>query len=339
MTQRRIAPAPRAEAPAPTAWRQRHLLDLDTVSRDELLLVMETARRMEAIVREPVKKASDLRGRTVLTLFYEASTRTRVSFEMAGKLLSADVINITAQGSSAQKGESLVDTALTLQAMAADALVVRHPHSGAPYLIARHMERTAVINAGDGSHAHPTQALLDVYTAMQRLGSLEGRTVAMVGDAAHSRVARSDLWAFAALGARVVLCGPPTLMPWDMLKDSKDNPSHPFRHVKVEHDLPKAVAGADVVMALRLQQERQQSGLIPSLREYAARWQVNAAAMALARPRALLMHPGPMNEGIEISSDVAHGAQSVIEQQVTSGLAVRMALLKLMLGQQSGVAV
>ncbi|MSQ11125.1 MAG: aspartate carbamoyltransferase catalytic subunit [Dehalococcoidia bacterium] len=315
-------------------WTQRHLLDLDALSADELALVMRTAEVMEGVLRREVKKVPTLRGRTVMTLFYEPSTRTRVSFETAGKLLSAAVVNVSVQQSSVAKGESFLDTALTLQASAADVLVVRHPHAGAPYLVARHLQRTAVVNAGDGAHAHPTQALLDLYTLQRRLGSLQGRKVVMVGDAAHSRVARSNLWGLAKLGARVTLCAPPTLVPWDLLNGREQAPDHPFRNVEVESDLRTAVRGADVLMALRIQKERQRAGLIPSLREYAEHWQVTDEVMALAGPGALLMHPGPMNEGVEVSSSVAHGAQSVIEEQVTNGLAVRMAVLFLVAAPQ-----
>ena len=321
---------PATESVAREAWNQRHLLDVDTLSQEEMSQVLRLAATMEGVLHREVKKVPTLRGKTVLTVFYEPSTRTRVSFETAGKLLSADVINISVPQSSVVKGESMVDTMLTLQASAADVLVVRHPDAGAPYLIARHMRRTAVINAGDGAHAHPTQALLDLFTICKRLGSLAGRKVVIVGDVTHSRVARSDLWAFTKMGAHVVISGPPTLMPWDLLKGCHDDQAHPFHGVDVETDLSKAAQDADVVMALRLQKERHQDGLIPSLREYARAWQVNEAVMKIARPEALLMHPGPMNEGVEISPAVAHGAQSVIEEQVTNGLAVRMAVLFLM---------
>jgi aspartate carbamoyltransferase catalytic subunit len=237
-----------------------------------------------------------------------------------------------------EKGESLLNTALTLQAAGADVLVVRHPHSGAPYFLARHLSATHVVNAGDGAHAHPTQALLDLFTMQERLhrepaepmGSLEGRRVVLVGDIAHSRVARSNLWGLVRAGAQAVLCGPPTLMPWDLLKGRDETPGHPLAGVQVELDLDRAVQGADVVMALRLQKERQQAGLLPSLREYARLWQVNEERVARAKPGALVMHPGPMNEGVEISPGVAHGAQSLIEEQVTNGVAVRMALLLLL---------
>ena len=212
------AHAPLVETQPPAVWRHRHLLDLDAVSPEEIATVLQSAQAMKAMLGRDVKKAPTLRGRTIVTLFSEPSTRTRVSFETAGKLLSADVINLSSGDSSTEKGESLVDTVLTLQAAAADVLVMRHSHSGAPYLAASKLERTVVINAGDGAHAHPTQALLDLFTIKERLGSLEGRRVVIVGDISHSRVARSDLWGLCKMGAKPVLCGPPTLMPWDLLK-------------------------------------------------------------------------------------------------------------------------
>ena len=307
--------------------QRRHVLDLDDFSPEEMDSLFETTRAMVEVLGRSVKKVPTLRGKTVLTLFYEPSTRTRISFETAGKLLSADVINISASGSSVEKGESLLDTVLTLQAAAADVLVIRHPHSGAPYFAARNLSRTSVINAGDGAHAHPTQALLDLYTMREHLGALKGRRVVLVGDIAHSRVARSDLWGLVRSGAHVVLCGPSTLMPWDMLIGRTQTPGHPFADVEVDLDLDRAVEGADVVMALRLQKERQAAGMLPSLREYARLWQVDEPRLARANPGALLMHPGPMNEGIEVSPEVAHGTQSKIEEQVTNGVALRMAML------------
>ena len=312
-----------------TSWLRRHVLDLDDFSVEEIATVLETAPAMREVLSREVKKVPTLRGKTIMTLFYESSTRTRVSFETAGKVLSADVINLSADGSSVEKGESLLDTVLTIQATGADVLVLRHGHSGAPYFAARNLTHTAVVNAGDGTHAHPTQALLDLFTMREHLGSLEGRRVVIVGDIAHSRVARSNLWGLTKMDASVVLCGPPTLMPWDLLKGRAETPGHPFAAVEVQTDLDRAMEGADVVMALRLQKERQQSGLLPSLREYARLWQVNKERLSLARPGALVMHPGPMNEGVEVSPEVAHGAQARIEEQVTNGVAVRMALLLL----------
>ena len=329
------AHAPLVDAPPPAVWRHRHLLDLDAVSPEEIATVLRSAQAMKGMLGRDVKKAPTLRGRTIVTLFSEPSTRTRVSFETAGKLLSADVINLSSGGSSAEKGESLVDTVLTLQAAAADVLVMRHSHSGAPYLAAKTLERTAVINAGDGAHAHPTQALLDLFTIQERLGSLEGKRVAIVGDISHSRVARSDLWGLCKMGATPVLCGPPTLMPWDLLKRRADE-GHPFAAVEVETDIDRAMRGADVVMPLRLQKERQTAGLLPSVREYVRLWQVDQDRLSRNCPQAIVMHPGPMNEGVEISPDVAHGAASAVEEQVTNGLAVRMALLLILAAPHGG---
>jgi aspartate carbamoyltransferase catalytic subunit len=271
-----------------------------------------------------------LRGKTVITIFYEASTRTRASFELAGKALGADVINVSAGGSSVEKGESLVDTVRTLQAVGADVLIMRHPSSGAPYLVAGQVQ-AGVVNAGDGWHAHPTQALLDLYTMRAHLGDLRGRRVVIVGDIAHSRVARSNLWALAAVGADVVVCAPPTLLPAGMRPG--DGPAEEplaLPPVTVETDLDRAIEDAEVVMALRLQKERMHAGLLPSIREYATLYQVNEQRLARARTGALLMHPGPVNEGVEVSPAVATSLQSVIEEQVTNGVAARMAVLYLL---------
>jgi aspartate carbamoyltransferase catalytic subunit len=324
--------------PVQEARPRRHVLDLDDFRTEEIVTVLDNARAMNEVLKRDIKKVPTLRGRVVVTLFYESSTRTRISFEEAGKFLSADVINMGASGSSVEKGESLLNTGLTLQAMGVDIIVIRHPHSGAPYLLARHLPRVSVINAGDGIHAHPTQALLDLYTVREKLGSLEGLKVVIVGDVLHSRVARSGLWGFARMGARVTLCGPTTLLPMDLLRrNSAPSENHPLALVEVDTDLDRAIEGADVVMALRLQSERQDSGFFPSLREYVRRWQVTEARLARAKPNALVMHPGPMNEGIEISTGIAHGGSSVIEEQVTNGVAIRMALLyQLSMGSKLG---
>ena len=312
------------ESPAAvTTWRAKDLLDTDTLHRDDIELLLETAEAMREVRARPVGKVATLRGATVITLFYEQSTRTRASFEVAAKALGADVVNLTATGSSVEKGESLIDTVRTLEAIGADMVVMRHGKSGAPYLAARHTG-ASVINGGDGTHAHPTQALLDLFTMRRRLGSVEGKRVVIVGDVLHSRVARSNVWALLAAGADVCLAGPATLLPRTLAGASEHG------RVEVTSDLDTAIRGADVVMALRIQNERQEAGLIPSLREYIAGYQVNARRMALAAPGALLMHPGPMNEGIEVAPDVAHGASSVIEEQVTNGVAVRMAILYLL---------
>ena len=318
---------PQIEAAA-SPKRRRHVLDLDDFSQQEILEVLDSAEGMSEVLHRDIKKVPALRGRVVVTLFYEASTRTRISFEEAGKILSADVINMSESGSSAEKGESLLNTGLTIQAMGVDTIVVRHPHSGAPYLLAQHLDRVGIINAGDGIHAHPTQALLDLYTVREKLGRLEGMKVVIVGDVLHSRVARSNIWGFAKMGVQVVLCGPSTLLPLDMLRpSSKEDEDNPLASVQVETNLDRALEGANVVMALRLQGERQNGGFLPSMREYIRRWQVTEARLGRANPDVMVMHPGPMNEGIEISSTLAHGGRSVIEQQVTNGVAIRMALL------------
>ena len=320
----------------PLPGLRRHVLDLDDFTAEEIAATLDNAAAMRAVLQRDVKKVPALRGRVIVTLFYEASTRTRISFEEAGKILSADVINMTASASSIEKGESLLNTGLTLQAMGVDVIVVRHPHAGAPHFLARNLRNVAVINAGDGAHAHPTQGLLDLYTARDHLGGLAGRKVVIVGDVLHSRVARSAVWGFAKSGASVILSGPPTLMPDPLTPGGwgagSNGIANPLANVSVEPDLDAAIEGADLVMALRLQSERQQRGFFPSIREYIRRWQVNDARMARANPNALLMHPGPMNEGIEVSSSLAHGERSLIEEQVTNGVAIRMALLYQLVG-------
>jgi aspartate carbamoyltransferase catalytic subunit len=258
----------------------------------------------------------------VFTLFYENSTRTRTSFELAGKVLGADVINITAAASSVAKGESLVDTVKTLQAVGADVLIMRHSRSGAPYLATRHAD-CAVINAGDGLHAHPTQALLDLYTMRGSVGDVRGKKIVIVGDVLHSRVARSNMWSLTALGADVVLCAPPTLFPRGLGAETEGR----LPPVRIETNLDRAIEDADVVMALRMQHERMQGGYVPGAREYSRLYQVNSERLARAKPGALVLHPGPMNEGVEISHEVAHGLQSHVEEQVATGVAVRMAVL------------
>jgi aspartate carbamoyltransferase catalytic subunit len=316
-------------------WTRRHLLDVDELSRDEIELLMQTTDAMKEVLGREVPRVPALRGRTIVTLFYEASTRTRASFELAGKALGADVINVAASGSSVEKGESLIDTVRTLQAIGADALIMRHGSSGAPYLVARHVQ-SSVINAGDGWHAHPTQALLDLYTMRSHLTDVRGRKVVIVGDIAHSRVARSNIWALSTMGADVTVCAPPTLLPAGMrpgLPRSEEPLAMP--PVTVETDLDLAIKNADVVMALRLQKERMTTGLLPSIREYATLYQVNERRVALAATGALVMHPGPMNEGVEISPGVASSLQSVIEEQVTNGVAVRMAVLYLICRSRS----
>ena len=318
----------------PVRLMRKDVLDLDSFSAEEIGLVLQTTDVMKEILSRPIKRVPPLRGKTVVNLFYEASTRTRVSFELAAKNLSADVVNITASGSSVQKGESLVDTIRTLQALGGDIIVIRHPQAGAPYLVAQHLEGS-VLNAGDGWHAHPTQALLDLYTIRERLGRISGLNITIVGDILHSRVARSNVWGMTKMGANVTLCGPTTLLPIV----GEPDPSTGLPALRIEHDLDRALEGADVVMALRIQRERQEGGLLPSLREYVQLYQLTRERVARAKPGCLVMHPGPMNEGVEIAPDVAYGSQSVIEDQVANGVAVRMALLYLLAAGRGGVAI
>ena len=305
---------------------RKDLLDLDDFSSEEIMLLLETTSAMTEVLSRSIRRVPTLRGKTIVNMFYEASTRTRSSFELAAKNLSADLVNVSASQSSVDKGESLVDTVRTLQALGADMIVMRHWEAGAPYLAASWLS-ASVINAGDGWHAHPSQALLDLYTVRERIGSIAGLKLVIVGDILHSRVARSNLWGFGKLGAHVVLCGPPTLLSPDILGITGNMP-----WVSVTYDLDEAIVDADVVMMLRLQRERMADGLLPSLREYSARYGLTRQRMRRARPNALIMHPGPMNQGVEISPDLAYGEQAVIEEQVTNGVAVRMAIFYLLAG-------
>ncbi|HEX5829186.1 MAG TPA: aspartate carbamoyltransferase catalytic subunit [Candidatus Limnocylindrales bacterium] len=329
------AAVPAVDAPPETqvTWRHRHLLDVDGLTRPELELVMGTADAMREVLARPIPKVPALRGQAVTILFYEASTRTRVSFEVAAKNLSADVVNIAAASSSVSKGESLVDTVRTIEALGADMLVMRHSVSGAPYLAAE-VFGGAVLNGGDGWHAHPSQALLDLYTLRSRLpgGSLEGRKVVILGDVLHSRVARSNVWSLTAMGADLWICGPSTLLRGF---DAWAARGAAGRRFTVTSDVDAALRDADVVMALRIQKERMASGLLPSLREYAARFGLTQERLRAASPDVVVMHPGPMNEGVEIAADVAVDPRSVITQQVTNGVAVRMALLYLLAGARA----
>ncbi len=305
-------------------WTRKDLLTMQELEPAEIGLILDTAASMKEIAGREIKKVPTLRGRTVVNLFYQASTRTRTSFEIAGKWLSADVVNWSAAGSSAAKGETLLDTAKNIEAMSPDVVVVRHGASGAAQLLARAL-RCAVVNAGDGAHEHPTQALLDLLTIREKKGHLEGLSVAIVGDIAHSRVARSNIHGMRKLGMTVTVVGPPTLIP-------------PFVQelgVKVSHRLEEAIADVDVVMMLRLQQERMTSGLIPSLREYARYWGLTRASLSAARQDVLIMHPGPVNRGIELAPEVADGPYSVILDQVANGVAVRMAVLYLLAGARA----
>ncbi len=315
-------------APSTAVWQHAHVLDLDDFSREEIELTLEIADSMKEVLGREVKRVPTLRGKTVVTLFYEASTRTRASFELAAKNLSADTVSIDASKSSVTKGESLADSLRTIQALGADIIVMRHSQSGAPYL-AIHEVNSSIINAGDGWHAHPSQALLDLYTIRSHLGKTENLKVAIIGDITHSRVARSNIWGLTTMGAKVVLCGPSTLLPRGLEAFLK---LCELDKVSIENRIEVAVENADVVMLLRLQMERQQSGLLPSLREYVQQYQLTSERLSLAKPNALVMHPGPINEGIEVSPEIAHGAQSVIEEQVANGVAIRMALLYLVAG-------
>ena len=318
----------------PVRWGHRHLLDLDVVSWPEIELVMRTTDAMREVLARPIAKVPALRGTGVTILFYEASTRTRVSFEVAAKNLSADVVNIAASSSSVTKGESLVDTIRTVEALGADMIVMRHGTSGAPYLAAEHFGGS-ILNGGDGWHAHPSQALLDLYTIREHLPGgpdLRGRKVVILGDALHSRVARSNIWSLTAAGADLWLCGPATLLR-GFERWAAASPAVPGHgRFTVTSDLEAALRDADVVMALRIQRERMSGGLLPSMREYAARYGLTLERLARAKPDALVMHPGPMNEGVEIAPEVAVHPRSVITDQVTNGVAVRMALLYLLAG-------
>jgi aspartate carbamoyltransferase catalytic subunit len=309
------------------SWTRRHLLDLQSLSAEELTLVLDTARAFRAVGERAIKKVPALRGKTVVNLFVEPSTRTRISFELAALRLSADVINFTAEASSLKKGETLKDTVRNLEALNADFIILRHGASGAPHFLSR-FARAHVVNAGDGAHEHPTQGLLDVFTIRERMGRIEGLNVTILGDIQYSRVARSNIWALATLGANVTLCGPSTLVPkvFESL--------HP--RIRVSWDLDDGLRGADVVNLLRIQHERQRVSAFPSIGEYASLFGLTPARMARVRKDALIMHPGPINRGVEIASEVADGPQSVILEQVTNGLAVRMAVLFLLNGGRQG---
>jgi len=318
----------RPEAPpgARTALKDRHLLGIQGLEPDEITLVLDTARVMAEIATRPVRKVPTLRAKTVVNFFMEPSTRTRSSFEIAEKRLSADTLNFSPSTSSVTKGESLLDTARNLEAMSPDMIVIRHKASGAPHFLARHC-RSAIINAGDGWHEHPTQALLDAYTIRERKGKLKGLTVAIVGDLMHSRVLRSNLFLLQTMGAKVRLCGPPTLVPAGIASLGAEV------HLRIE----PALEGADVVMMLRVQRERQKgTSAFPTAREYFNLFGLTRERVRLAKKDAIIMHPGPMNRGVEIDSAVADGPASVILEQVTNGVAVRMAVLYLLAGGSLG---
>ncbi|MFV9504277.1 MAG: aspartate carbamoyltransferase catalytic subunit [Oscillochloridaceae bacterium umkhey_bin13] len=311
--------------PTTTTSRRRHVIDLDDFSAIEIEQVLTTADSMKEVLSREIKQVPTLRGLNVVNMFYEESTRTRISFELAARALSAGVVNFTARGSSVEKGESLIDTVRTLQALGADIVVMRHHQSGAPYLVAQHFAGP-VINAGDGRHAHPSQALLDLFTMRERLGQIRDLKVVIVGDIVHSRVARSNLWGLTLMGAQVTLCAPPTLLgPASYWTSTWPN-------VTISHHVDLALEGADVVMALRIQKERMQGGLLPSLREYSRTFALTPERLARLGSHTLIMHPGPMNEGVEIWPEAVAAPNAVIEAQVTNGVAIRMALLYLLAG-------
>ena len=310
-----------AHPPATAQWTKKDVLGLRELSAEEIRLILRTAESFRDISLRPIKKVPALRGKTVVNLFFEPSTRTRTSFELAAKRLSADIVNVSAQASSLAKGETVLDTVRNLEALKVDIFVIRHAAAGVPHLIARR-SHASVINAGDGAHEHPTQALLDLFTIQRQKRRIEGLRVSIIGDIMHSRVARSNLWGLTKLGAHVTLCGPPTLIP----------PQIEQLGVAVTHVLDDAIRDADVLMLLRIQHERQEARLVPSLREFRLRYGVTRERLAAAKPELLIMHPGPVNRGVELDSDVADGPHSVILDQVTNGLAVRMAVLYLVSG-------
>ena len=304
---------------------RKDILGIKELSVEEINLILETADSFVEVSTREIKKVPTLRGKTIINLFYEASTRTRTSFEIAGKRLSADTVNISASTSSVVKGETLIDTARNLESMNPDIIVIRHSAAGAPHMLARIL-RQSIINAGDGAHEHPTQALLDMMTIKSRKGGIAGLKVAIIGDIAHSRVARSNIHGLTKMGARVFIAGPPTMIPYEMEKLG----------VTVHTRIEEAIRDADVVMALRIQTEREKQCIFPSLREYAQHFSLNKKNISLARRDVMIMHPGPVNRGVEISPDLADCANSVILDQVTNGVAVRMALLYLLAGGKMG---
>ena len=303
------------------SWHRKHLLDIESLSPEEIITVLDTARAFKAVGERAIKKVPALRGKTVINLFIEPSTRTRISFELAAQRLTADIINFSAEASSLKKGETLKDTARNLEALNADIIIIRHSATGAAHFLARFLN-SSVVNAGDGAHEHPTQALLDTFTIREKKGKIAGLNVTILGDILYSRVARSNIWALLKLGARVTLCGPSTLVP------------RVFEQMgcRVTYDVNEAIADADIINLLRIQHERQRKSMFPSLIEYASLFGLNKARLARTRPDALIMHPGPINRGVEIDSDIADCGRSVILDQVTNGLAVRMAVLFLVNG-------
>ena len=302
-------------------WNRKHLLDVQSLSADEINTVLDTAKAFKAVGERAIKKVPALRGKTVINLFVEPSTRTRISFELAAQRLTADVVNFSAEASSLKKGETLKDTARNLEALNADIIIIRHSASGAPHFLSRVLH-ASVVNAGDGAHEHPTQALLDTFTIREKKGKIAGLNVTILGDILYSRVARSNIWALTKLGANVTLCGPSTLVP--KVFESMG--------CKVTYNLDEAIASADVINLLRIQHERQRKTMFPSLGEYTSLFGLNKARMEKTKPDVMIMHPGPINRGVEIDSEIADSDRSVILEQVTNGLAVRMAVLFLISG-------
>lgn len=302
-------------------WTKHDLIELDELSKEEIELILETAKSFKEVSAREVKKVPALRGKTIVLLFSEASTRTRISFELAAKRLSADTISISSSGSSMSKGESVLDTARNIEAMNVDLVIVRHKSSGVPKILADGL-KAAVVNAGDGCHAHPTQALLDMFTIKEKLGKIEGLKIGIIGDILHSRVARSNILGLTKLGAEVTVCGPATLMPYGVERLG----------VKVNFDAQEVIKQSDVLMLLRIQKERQDDKFLPSIKEYAVKFGINKEKLKHAKKNVLIMHPGPTNRGVELSAEVADGEHSVILDQVTNGVAIRMAVLYLLLG-------
>jgi aspartate carbamoyltransferase catalytic subunit len=306
--------------------RSRHLLGLEGVLKEEIDLILDTAETFKEILERPIKKVPTLRGVTVVNLFYEPSTRTRISFELAEKRLSADLVNFSTSTSSVKKGETLKDTVKNIEAMKIDMVVIRHQSAGTPYFLTQ-CSTSSIINAGDGAHEHPTQGLLDLFTIREKYKKFEGLRVVIVGDIRHSRVARSNIWGLKTMGASVAVCGPATLMPYEIEKMGID----------VYSNLDRSLEGADVVNVLRIQLERQKGGLLPSLREYSNEFGINAERLKRLNPNFTIMHPGPINRGVEITPEVADGPYSVILDQVTNGVAIRMAVLYLLSGGEGKV--
>ncbi|MHB8523009.1 MAG: aspartate carbamoyltransferase catalytic subunit [Limisphaerales bacterium] len=303
------------------SWNHHHLLDIQSLTAEDILTVLETARAFKAVGTRAIKKVPALRGKTVVNLFVEPSTRTRISFELAAQRLTADVINFSVEVSSFKKGETLKDTARNLEALNADIIVIRHSAAGAPHFLARFL-KASVVNAGDGAHEHPTQALLDLFTILEKKKTIAGLNVTILGDILYSRVARSNIWALLKLGARVTLCGPATLVP----------PVFKQMGCRITYNLEEAIADADIINLLRIQHERQRKTMFPSIGEYTSMFGLNQARLARTKPDALIMHPGPINRGVEIDSEIADCGRSLILEQVTNGLAVRMAVLFLVSG-------